>query len=167
MTRALRYLGQAVVYALIALLLGSFADWPHYARYPADQAQILLSFAHGGQRKGECRRLTPEEIADLPANMRRPTVCPRERLPVEVELLLDGQPLFSAALPPSGLSGDGSSQVHRRFTVAPGAHSLTARLRDSARTEGFDYERSEAVTLRARQNLVIEFRSEMGGFLFM
>lgn len=167
MTRALQYAGQAVVYGLIALLLGSFADWPSYTRFPADQAQILLSFAHGAERKGECRRLTAEEIAALPANMRKPTVCPRERLPVEVELRLDDALLFRASLPPSGLSGDGPSQVHRRFQVAPGTHRLTARLRDSARAEGFDYEHSEEITLSPQQNFVIDFRPDLGGFVFM
>ncbi len=167
MAKALAYAGQAAVYLLIALLLGIFSDTPSIIHFPADKARITLSFAHGGQRKGECRRLTPEEIAKLAPNMRKPISCPRERLPLQVELLLDGAPLFEASLPPTGLSRDGRSQVHRRFVVAPGSYTLTARLRDSARAEGFDYERSQEITLVPQQDFVVDFRSDTGGFVFM
>ncbi len=167
MPRPLQFLGQGVVYLVIALLFGLFSDWPRFTFFPADQAQIMLSFAHGAQRKGECRKLTAEELDELAPNMRRPEICPRERLPVLVELTLDDQPLYRESLPPSGLSGDGPSQVHRRFVVAPGSHRITVRLRDSARSEGFDYERSETIALRERQNFVIDFRSDRGGFVFM
>ena len=167
MLRPLQVLGQGVVYLVIALLFGLFSDWPRFTYFPADQAQIMLSFAHGAQRKGECRRLTAEEISELAPNMRRPMVCPRERLPVVIEVIVDDKPLYRASLPPSGLSGDGPSQVHRGFVVAPGTHRLTVRLRDSARTDGFDYERSETITLRARQNFVIDFRADTGGFVFL
>ncbi len=167
MGKALRYAGQAAVYLLIALLFGIFSDTPSITHFPADKARITLSFAHAGQRKGECRRLTPEEIAKLAPNMRKATSCPRERLPLQVELLLDGAPLFEASLAPTGLSRDGRSQVHRRFVVEPGSYTLTARLRDSARDEGFDYERSAEVTLVPQQDLVVDFRSDAGGFVFM
>ena len=167
MPKVLQYLGQGLVYGLIALLFGVFADWPRYTHFPPDQAQIMLSFAHGAERKGDCRRLSAEEIAELAPNMRRAEICPRERLPVLVELMLDDTTLFNAALPPSGLSRDGPSQVHRGFAVAPGAYRLTVRLRDSARSEGFDYERSEDIVLRAMQNFVVDFRADTGGFVFM
>ena len=167
MSKVLKVLGQVVAYAAIALLFAVFSDWPPYRSFPPDQAQIMLSFAHGADRKGPCRKLTAEEIAETAANMRRPEICPRERLPVQIELLLDDEPLFSASLPPSGLAGDGPSQVHRRFIVTPGSHRLTARLRDSARSEGYDYERSETVVLREQQNFVIDFRADTGGFVFM
>ena len=167
MPRPLQWLGQGVVYLAIALLFGVFSDWPRFTYFPADRAQIMLSFAHGADRKGECRKLTEEELGELAPNMRRPEICPRERLPVLVELLLDDQPLYRASLPPSGISGDGPSQIHRQFIVAPGTHRLTVRLRDTARTEGFDYERSETVTLTEQQNFVIDFRADTGGFVFM
>lgn len=167
MHKPLQILGQGVVYLVIALLFGLFSDWPRFTYFPADQAQIMLSFAHGAQRKGECRKLTEEELDELAPNMRRPEICPRERLPVVVELLLDGEPLYREALPPSGLSGDGPSQVHQGFTVAPGTHELTVRLRDTNRPEGFDYERSETILLRAQQNFVIDFRADTGGFVFL
>ena len=43
---------------------------------------------------------------------------------------------------------------------------MFARLRDSDREEGFDYKRDAIIELVPGQNLVVDFRSEMGGFLF-
>jgi hypothetical protein len=43
---------------------------------------------------------------------------------------------------------------------------VTARLRDSARTEGFDYTRSTEVELKPRQNFVVDFHAATGGFSF-
>ena len=159
--------GQALAYALFAVAVGYFATRPAYTHFDPDQALIKLSFSHAGQRKGECRRLTPEELARLAPNMRRPLDCPRERVPLRVELLLDGEALFRADLPPSGLAGDGASTVYRKFPVAPGRHRLTARLRDSPRTEGFDYESEREVMLEPRQNFVVDFKAASGGFIFL
>ena len=163
---AMRYLGQAAILLLFMAFIGAFADSPVYVYQPPDRALIKLSFAHGAERKGGCRRLSPEEIAKLPPNMRRPTECPRERLPVYTELVLDGQVVFRANLPPTGLAGDGPSRVYERFPAAPGAHRIAVRMRDTARGEGFDYERIAEITLKAEQNFVIDFRPEAGGFVF-
>jgi hypothetical protein len=163
---ALRYVGQGVVYLLVAVVLGYFSSAPSYTHFPADQALIKLSFAHGAERKGECRRLGAEELARLPPNLRRPVECPRERWPVVVELVLDDATLYQASLPPTGLAGDGPSRVYRRFAVAPGSHRLIARLRDSARAQGFDYVREATIELAPGQNFVIDFRKDIGGFVF-
>ena len=36
---------------------------------------MMLTFVHGANRKGECRRLTVEEIAKLAPNMRQAQDC--------------------------------------------------------------------------------------------
>ena len=120
MSKPIRYLGQAVVYSAVALLLGYFSSAPAYAPVPPDQALIKLSFMHGAQRRGDCRRLSPEELAKLAPNMRKATECPRERLPVTVELELDDQLLYAATLPPTGLSGDGPSRAYRALRRVAG-----------------------------------------------
>lgn len=166
MTAALRYAGQAAVLLLFMTVIGFFADSPAYVHHPPDLALIKLSFTHGAERKGECRRLSAEELARLAPNMRRPTQCPRERLPVHVEFALDGNLLYRGTLPPTGLSGDGPSRVYERFPVAPGAHRIAVRLRETARSEGFDRERTEIVELKPGQNFVVDFRPDAGGFIF-
>lgn len=160
------YLGQFIVYGAIAVVLGYFSTSPAYERFPADKAQLVLSFTHVGERATPCRKLTREEIEQLAANMRRAEVCERERLPLYVELWLGGKMLYHASLAPTGLSRDGSAQLHQRFTVAPGRHELRLGLRDSARTSGFDYESEQTVELSPGQKFVIDFNPEFGGFLF-
>jgi hypothetical protein len=164
MARPLRYLGQGAVYLLLALAIGYFSDRPAYTHFPPDMALIKLSFAHGAQKE-ECRRRTAEELAKLAPNMRRTMVCSRERLPVAVELVLDGEPLYQEVLAPTGLAGDGPSRTYQRFAVPPGRHELVVRLRDSDREVGFDYERTATIELKPAQSLAIDFRAEMGGFI--
>jgi hypothetical protein len=165
MTRLLRWAGQFVIYALFGGLIAYFSSQPSYTHLPADQALIKLSFAHGAKRKGECRRRTREELQKLAPNMRKPVVCPRERLPVYVELVLDGKTLYAASLPPTGLSRDGPSKVYKRLPVSAGKHLLVARLRDSARQTGFDYQRTEELNLKPGHSLAIDFRADIGGFV--
>lgn len=166
MTNVARYLAQAVLYALVAATLGYFSTNPSFVHFPPDQAMVRLSFTHGADRRGPCRQLTAEEMGQLAPNMRVPTVCPRERLPVHVELELDGTLLYKAELPPTGLNDDGPSRAYESFTVPPGAHVLTARLRDTDRSEGFDYDVSTEVDLVPGRHFVIDFRPDLGGFVF-
>lgn len=162
----LRYAGQTVAYAAFVALLAFFATAPAYNPIDPDAALIKLSFIHVGQRKVECRKMSPDEIARLPPNMRLTLDCPRERLPVLVELELDGKLLSRRELLASGLSHDRASSIYQKFVVPPGHHVVTARLRDSARREGYDYTRSTEVELKPRQNFVVDFHAESGGFSF-
>ena len=167
MASIFQYIGQAIAYILFAVFVGYFATKPAYTNFPADKAQIKLSFGHAGEHATECRRLSQEELNQLAPNMRRPLDCPRGRLPVLIELELDGELLYSAALPPSGLAGDGVSTAYKTFTVEPGQHQLVARLRDSNRAEGFDYEKTSEITLSPQQNFVVDFHPSRDGFLFL
>lgn len=165
MARALRFIGQAAVYLGIAALLGVFSQSPAYEHFPPDQGLIKVSLVHSAERREKCRRRSAEEIAELPPNMRKPLSCGRERLPLRLEILLDDKVLIRDSFAPTGLSKDGPARVYQRFVVMPGRHRLTMRLRDSERADGFDYEYDEEIELRAKQNLVIDFRSESGGFV--
>ena len=164
--KALRYLGQGLFFAAVVLVIGWFSARPPYARVPPDDALIKLSFAHGAVKKGECRKLSPEELAQLAPNMRRPTICPRERLPVDIEVAIDGAVVYAERLPPTGLAGDGPSRTYERFVVPAGDHHIVLRLRDTDRAEGFDYITERRVTLTAGQNLAIDFDPIGGGFRF-
>jgi len=167
MPKLSRFLAQGMAYAAFVGLIAYFSKSPVYAPSDPQMGLIRLSFSHAGARKGECRRLSPEEIAALPPNMRKPLDCPRERLPLLVELHVDGKLIYRRALPPSGIAGDGASTAYERFIVAPGNHQITAKLRDTAREEGFDYESEKQILIEPKQNVVIDFRADAGGFKFM
>ena len=166
MANGFRYLAQGAFYVALAVVLAYFSNRPSYTHLPPDLAQIKLSVAHGAKSKNPCRQLTPEELDALAPNMRRQTVCERERLPVVIELTLNGDLLYQASLPPTGIAGDGPSRAYQRFAVPPGRHELVARLRDTDRDEGYDYEKRAEIDLAAQQNLAIDFRAETGGFIF-
>ena len=157
------WIGQVVLYALFALVIGVFSHWPTYHPLAADQALIKLSFTHTGKPVGECRQQTPEELAKLPPNMRAPIKCPRERSPVTVELDIGGRTVLHRVAAPSGLSRDGASAVYQRLPVPAGPQRIAVRLNDDARQSGFTHQREATVTLAPAQILVIDFDAERGG----
>lgn len=166
MIALLRTTGQfAVVLGLFALV-AAFADWPVYRQIPSGSGVLMLSFVHGADRRADCRRLTAAEIARRPPNMRRTMECPRDRRAIYVELEISGRDTYRARLAPTGIAGDGPSRVYERFVLPAGEYDIAARLRDTARSEGFDYERRERIALSARQLLVVDFRPQGAGFIF-
>lgn len=166
MADIVRYSGQFLVFLAIAAFIGYFSNRPTYQHFPNNKAQIKLSFAHGAARKVNCRKLTSKEIAKLPPKERRPNTCTRERIPLYVQLLLDGKLLYDEHLIATGLSRDGPARTYKKIAVATGSHTITARLRDTKRTSGFDYESTQRVTLKPFQNLAIDFKADAGGFMF-
>jgi hypothetical protein len=160
------FAGQAAVFAIIAAFVGYFAAHPVYRQVPEDEAQIKLALQHAGARVEDCRRLTAEELARLPTAERRPNTCSRERVPLVLELSVDGLPIYKDVLPPTGLSRDGASRAYQKFFVPAGRHVIEARLRDSKRLNGFDYENRLEADLKPWQNLAIDFNASKGGFLF-
>lgn len=165
MIRLLKWGGQIVVYAGMALWLGYFANTPVYTHLDPDLALIKLSVIHGAQRKGECRKRTKEELENLNPNMRKPYDCPRERLPIHIELLLDGELIYDEILQPAGLSKGSQTRAYRRLPAAPGEHDLFVRMVDSARTEGYDYSKAARINLTSGEIFVVDFRAETGGFI--
>lgn len=166
MTKWLRHACQFILIAALFAAVAAFSNWPTYRTIPEGHAVIMLSFVHGSDRRAECRRLSPQEIAKLPPNMRRVQDCPRGRRPLYVELDVDGKTAFRASLPPTGIAGDGPSKVYERLVVAAGEHDIAVRMRDSPRTEGFDHARAAKVTLAAEQMFVIDFQPQSGEFVF-
>ncbi|MDH3758935.1 MAG: hypothetical protein OEV10_06805 [Gammaproteobacteria bacterium] len=157
---------QALTYAAFAVVLGYLSASPAYDYAAEEYATVKLSLSHAANRVKPCVRLTPKEIAELAPNMRRPEKCERERLPLTVEFEIDGEIVTRIEAAPSGLWNDGPASVYERFEVAPGTHTIIARLRESDRPDGWDYVHSETVTLLAGRYFTVTFRAETGGFSF-
>ena len=79
-----------------------------------------------------------------------------------LEVDIDGKPAARMSAPPSGLSRDGASAVYRRLPVAAGEREFAVRMRDNARSAGFDYTLERRVTLKPAQVLVIDFDPHRG-----
>jgi len=162
----LRLAGQAVVIAGLAAFIGWFATRPAYTQLGHDEAMVKLSFSHAAQPLKPCRRYTPDELAKLPFNQRRPTTCERGRWPVYVEFDIDGRRMHQGTYAPAGLWKDGPSTVYSRFRVPAGTHEMAVRLRDSGRRTGFDYVAVTSVDVTPGENFVIDFRGKESTFTF-
>jgi len=156
------WLGQGVLYGLFAAFIAVFAHWPTYHPLAPDEAVLKVSFIHHGERVEPCRPYTQEELAGLAHNMRTPMKCGRERVPVAIEVELDGRTILSQVAPPSGLSRDGASAVYHRLDLPAGEHRIVVRMRDKA-GDAFNHTREAKLKLVPAQVLVIDFDSEKGG----
>ncbi|PKM17055.1 MAG: hypothetical protein CVU24_15565 [Betaproteobacteria bacterium HGW-Betaproteobacteria-18] len=157
MNKALQWFAQGLLYLLFAATIAVFSRWPVYQHLAPDKALIKLSLSHQGKLLGDCETLSLDELAKLPPNMRAPIRCPRERAPLIVELDIDGVLVDRQIAEPSGLSHDGAATIYRRIEVGAGRHRIAVRLKDDARSEGFDYRREADVTLVPAEILVIDF----------
>jgi hypothetical protein len=160
----LRYPLQAVNYGAFMLLVWYFSSAPAYTHLAPDQAVITLAFSHAGKRVEECHTLTAEELARLPPNMRAPMDCPRERSPVTVELLLDGNTVIEQVFDPPGLYNDLGVDVYLGAKVPAGKHTLTVGMNDDVHVPGFTHVDERVVSLEPAQLLVINFNSDTGRF---
>ncbi len=168
MANPLQYVGQGAFYALFLGVIGYFSTLPEYTHLPPDETLIKVSFRHAGQRVGECRERTPEEMAQLPPYKRKGgnnKICPRGRSDLVVELELDGKLLYHKTLVPTGLAHSSNANIYERIRVKAGTHTLKARLKDNPGDE-FNYVYEETVNLAPGRVLVIDFKSATGGFIF-
>ena len=165
MTSALRYAGQAALYALFAAFVGYFSTAPAYRHLPPDAALLRLSFKHPGKITVDCRQRSADELAKMPAQLRTQADCPRERSPVRVRVEFDGGPLIDDTFSPSGLSRDGAAAGYRRVPITAGEHRLKVQFNDDVRVAGFNFEREQTINAVAGQVVLIDFNAERGGIL--
>lgn len=162
-----RYIaGQAVAYTAFALMIAYFASNPVYRHHDPGKALLKLSLTHAGQKVGECKERSAEELAKLPPNMRAKTSCGRERNSVTLEMDIDGVKVFSKTAKPAGLSGDGRSRFYDSREISVGRHVITARMRDGNDPNVFDQVAEVTVDLAPRQVFVVDFDEENGKFEF-
>ncbi|MBL8340897.1 MAG: hypothetical protein JNL30_05455 [Rubrivivax sp.] len=159
----LAWAGQAVLYALFALFVGAFSQWPTYHHLGPHDALVKVSFVRVGKPVGDCRRLSDAELARLPPNMRAATVCPRERSPLQVQVQIDGRTVLDRSALPAGWAKDGASAMYERIVVPAGERRIAVRLTDDVRARDAGWRREEVRALVPGQVLVIDFDAEKGG----
>lgn len=163
----LKIAGQVAAFTVFALIVGYFSVSPEYTYMAADKALIKMNFSHAGQPRQACRKLTQAELDQMAPNMRKPMDCPRERVPLLIELDIDGETKLEKAVPPTGVAQDGAATVYEKFELPQGEYTISVRMRDSRRDKGYDFTVEEEVSLEAGQVLVIDFEAETGGFKFL
>lgn len=152
------------MYAVFITVVAALSGWPSYRLLDDDIAIVSLVFAHPGQRLRECRKISQDELNELPPNMRTPTDCPRERHPVRIELRSGANVLYRETVQPNGIWADGKASIYARIEVRSGRHEIFVGLNDSGGTAGFDHSTLAAVDLQPGSNLVIQFDEQAKEF---
>ncbi|MBF0107992.1 MAG: hypothetical protein HQL76_02285 [Magnetococcales bacterium] len=166
MPRSIQWPLQAVFYTAFFTLVYIFSVSPGYHYLEPGRAELKLAFKHAAQRMEACRERSREELQRLAPNMRKPKECSRKRAPLLVELLLDGNILASKTFPPPGIQDDGTAYVYAKYPIPDGDHRLSIRMRDSNRSEGFDYVEEKQIVTRTSTSLVIGFDGAANRFIF-
>lgn len=157
---------QFLAYGLFVGIIGFLSSHPDLRLMAADSAVVSVTFSHAGKRVGECKRLSQEELLALPPTMQMPDECPRERHPLQVEFLVDGDVLYKESVKPSGIWSDGKSTVYQRFELVAGRHQFDIRMNDSGESNIFDYQVSTELHLPPGKNLVLYFDEAAEQFVF-
>lgn len=87
-------------------------------------ARIRLSWRNEPIRVEECRALTDEDQADVPAHMRRAQSCTGYHVDYELRLEIDGRAVAVDTVAPSGIRRDRPVYVLRDIPVPPGRHTV-------------------------------------------
>ncbi len=158
MADAWRYLAQALLYALFFLPIVWFTHLPTHRHLEEGMAELKIAVRHAGMVIGECTDVVAGSYAALPGDAQRPQICPRERSPLQLELLMDGETLYRATVSAPGLHDDGVASIYRRFTVPVGSHHLQLRMNDDAAVEGYSWMLEQSVDLQPAQVMVASFK---------
>ena len=161
----LRYLLQAFNYTIFMALIWYFATSPSVRVIEDDEAMITVAFAHAGETLEECRRLSQEELLKLPPNMRKLDDCPRERSPITIEAMLDGEIIYNKTMLPPGIFNDGGVNIYFNSKVPAGKHLFKIRMDDSVRKEGFNHNFEQDVNIDPAHILLVEFEPLTGFIL--
>lgn len=158
MDKMYRYLGQALLYALFFVPLAYITHRPLHQHLEADMAVLKIAVRHAGAIVGECTPVGTEAYANQPATMKRTEICPRERSPVQLELILDGSTLYRASIPASGLHSDGVSSMYKRFNVPAGDHRIQLLMNDDQAVAGPTWQLEQDIQLEPAQVVVATFK---------
>lgn len=170
-----RYLVSGLATAALAVILATLSGLPYDAGAADSTALLRLSWRTRAAAVRECREPTPEELAGLPAHMRRDRICDRRVPPHRLRVAVDGRILEDARIEAAGARQDRPLYVHREFPLVPGVHELEVRffvaeeasgIQTEGRGEGDAEDRSRPEPERAIQTdedvrLVLRERVEL------
>jgi hypothetical protein len=125
--------GAVTVGTLVTIRLASYVS---YTAQPDVGAIVRLAWRARGERVNECRRLTPTEIAKLPAHMRQEEVCKGRLLPYRLAVTVDDTVVVDRLVHGAGAREDRPLYVFEEVAVEPGPHRVSVQfsLVDTAAT---------------------------------
>jgi ferredoxin len=164
LTPALTGIAAAVLAAMLAGCVGLVSDLG-YAPPRRSGSELVVTFKHPGQIGENCRELSAEEKAALPAHMRRDRICDRARSSVRLRVTVDDGSPVQGLYAPQGIWNDGNSVAVEHIPVPAGEHRVRVEIGDSADPSEWTYsaEQTLAFTEAARRVIVFD---RVSGFRF-
>ena len=102
------------------------------AAYPSDTPVLRLAWSVRPERIEQCRTLTDEELADVPAHMRQRVQCEGRSAGYRLVVSVDGKSGFDTLVTGGGARGDRPVYVFRELDVPGGPHRLEVRFERQA-----------------------------------
>jgi len=93
-----------------------------------DSAMVRLAWRATPARVRHCRALTPEELARIPAHMRRTEECTETTLPYRLTIQLDSGPPITLSVHAAGAREDRPMYVFQEWRVLPGFRTIRIRF---------------------------------------
>ena len=162
--KPLSYLLQAFNYTIFMAIVWYFATAPSIRVINDDESMITLAFGHAGELREPCRKMSSEEMAKLPANMRIDEACPRERSPIHIEMLMDGELLYDKTLLAPGIYNDGGVNIFFSGKIPAGEHNIEIKMEDNVRNEGLDHTFTKTVSIDPTKIILFSY-DQINGFV--
>jgi len=99
-----------------------------YAEDRGAAGELRLAWRWKSERVRQCRKLSPAEVAKLPAHMRRAEDCQRGLRPWRLVVAVDGGAASDDTIRARGAESDRPLFVFRRLPLAPGSHAVRVRF---------------------------------------
>lgn len=152
---------QTTVGAVLTLGVVALSRVP-WAAEPSDTAIVRLAWRYRSALVDQCRTLTPAELAERPAHMRREQECERRLRPYLLRLEIDSHVVLRDSVAARGARSDRPLAVFRELRRAPGPASLRLVFDPAVHGDDDDddapparFALDTAVVLRPRQVLLI------------
>ena len=156
---------QIFIIVVVIAGIGYFADNPGYRVTAQGKTELRLVIRHSGILLGECERQSAEDLDSLPANMRQPMSCPREKSPLSLELRMNDAPLFRGDVHPSGLHDDGVLALYREFSVPTGTADVALMVKDQVALENYNHRLEKQLDLSRDSVLLVSFTDQGISFI--
>lgn len=137
-----RRVGALIATVLLALAVGALTRVPYRAADAADGGILRLSWRMRVDPTEHCRTPTGEELARLPAHMRREEICERAIPPHTLRLWVDGEAILERRVRAAGARSDRPLYVLEEVLLEPGTHRIRIRFEPEDETE--EWEEDEA-----------------------
>ncbi len=105
------------------------------------------------------------QTQEVSSNLVSAILCPRERVPVQLKVMLNDKSLLDKKFNPSGISNDGLTYVSHNLKIPVGSHRLSINMVDSAspsRQQGIDFVKE--IHVKDKQIVFIDFNEKLGKF---